>query len=344
MNAVRNGIFAILLCGVVATAEAQEPKPARPVEPITAILEAFRTHDMVALGEGAHGNEPGHAFRLSLIRDPRFAAAVNDIVIEFGNARYQDTIDRFVHGEQIPDTVLRRVWQDTTQVTPVWDRPIYEEFLRAVRAVNLALPRERRLRVLLGDPPIDWDDVRTFEDYNRWMADGNRNRFPADVIRREVVAKKRRALVIYGEAHLTRGSAGQSIVGLLEGSAQVKIFSIASPVSMPMAKPLTTIQADAGTWPVPSVAILRGTVLGATPITALLPVSGSGGQRTQPVMEDQFDAILYLGDPSTITINRLSAEKCADGSYMAMRHQRLSLMPPPLAKVQGERLNQECAR
>jgi len=54
------------------------PRPAVPVEPITAILEAFRTHDVVALGEGAHNNEQSHALRLSLLRDPRFAATVND--------------------------------------------------------------------------------------------------------------------------------------------------------------------------------------------------------------------------------------------------------------------------
>ena len=41
--------------------------------PVNAILDAFRSHRVVALGEGSHGNEQGHAFRMSLIRDPRFA-------------------------------------------------------------------------------------------------------------------------------------------------------------------------------------------------------------------------------------------------------------------------------
>ena len=74
--------------------------PAVPIEPITGILEMFKTHDVVALSEGSHGNEQGHAFRLALIRDPRFAATVNDIVVEFGNALYQDVIDRFVRGSR----------------------------------------------------------------------------------------------------------------------------------------------------------------------------------------------------------------------------------------------------
>jgi uncharacterized iron-regulated protein len=154
------------------------------------------------LGEGTHGNEQGHTFRLALIRDPRFASTVNDIVVEFGSARYQDLMDRFVRGEDVPAALLRQVWQNTTQATAVWDRPIYEEFYRAVRAVNASLPKDRQIRILLGDPPIDWNSVRTVDDVTR--AIGQRDQHAAELIQREVFAKKRRALVIYGDMHLTR--------------------------------------------------------------------------------------------------------------------------------------------
>src|SRR5919108_2605092 len=42
--------------------EVSSPQPAFPVNAITAILDAFRSHSVVALGEGPHGNEQGHAF------------------------------------------------------------------------------------------------------------------------------------------------------------------------------------------------------------------------------------------------------------------------------------------
>src|SRR5436190_21421553 len=118
-------------------------KLAIPVEPIAAIVDAFRSHRIVALGDN-HGNEQGHKFRLSLIRDPRFAAAVDDIVVEFGSARYQDLMDRFVRGDQVSDDSLRQVWQNTTATGTGWDRPIYEEFFRAVRSVNATHPKERQ--------------------------------------------------------------------------------------------------------------------------------------------------------------------------------------------------------
>ena len=58
-----------------------KPKPAVPVEAIGGIVDVFRTHRLVGLSEGPHGNIEGHRFRLSLIRDPRFSAIVNDMVV-----------------------------------------------------------------------------------------------------------------------------------------------------------------------------------------------------------------------------------------------------------------------
>ena len=77
----RKPFIALLLLMVCATAgytQTPTATPAVPIDPITGVLEAFKTHDVVAMGEGDHGNEQGHAFRLALIRDPRFAAAVNE--------------------------------------------------------------------------------------------------------------------------------------------------------------------------------------------------------------------------------------------------------------------------
>jgi hypothetical protein len=124
-----------LLVILIALANAPEVRaqvpvsrqPAVSLDPITGVLDAFRTHAVVALGEGSHGNEQAHRFRLALIRDPRFSATVNDIVVESGSARYQDVMDRFVRGENVPADVLARAWRDTTQPTEMWDLPIYEE-------------------------------------------------------------------------------------------------------------------------------------------------------------------------------------------------------------------------
>ena len=83
----------LVLAAVLATAaitgfaQGGARRPTVRVDPISTIIDAFVSHPVVALGEGAHGNVQGHAFRLALFRDPRFTAVVNDIVIESGSAR-----------------------------------------------------------------------------------------------------------------------------------------------------------------------------------------------------------------------------------------------------------------
>src|SRR5205823_6506867 len=71
----------------------------------------------------------------------------------------------------------------------------------AVRAVNLKLPRPRQICVLLGDPPIDWDSIDRGDESNRWTPE-DRALYPVEVIRREVMVGKCRALIVYGGMHL----------------------------------------------------------------------------------------------------------------------------------------------
>ena len=349
-------LIVALLCAAasecLADAQTAIPgSPAVPIVPITGIIEMFKTHDVVALAEGSHGNEQGHAFRLALIRDPRFAAAVNDIVVEFGNALYQDVIDRFVQGKPVAYEEFRKVWQDTTQRGTVWDRPIYEAFYRAVRDVNATLPVERQLRVLLGDPPIDWEaparsTLRTDD-------------FPVSVIQREVIAKNRPALVIFGGMHLIRKrvpflppkepALAPVVAGLLSqmqnGSivAQLdrlgaRVFVVATSTDFD----ISTLQANVVTWRRPSLALIRETPLGlASSVTYFARsapvIRGRGGiQETlqldltaAPSMQEVVDAILYLGPPAAITHSRLSRELCADPNYLKMRLERLTEFASP---------------
>src|ERR1044072_9274971 len=120
----------LLLCATAISVFAQSSsgRSATPADAIDGIIKAFASYSIVALGEGPHGNEQGHAFRLRLLRDPRFAATVNDIVVESGSARYQDAVDRYMQGEDVPTSTMRDVFENTVTPTPVWDSQIYTEY------------------------------------------------------------------------------------------------------------------------------------------------------------------------------------------------------------------------
>jgi hypothetical protein len=320
---------------VAVTAQPSPRRPAVAVDPIAAILEAFQSHRIVALGEGAHGNEQGLAFRLALIRDPRFAAVVNDIVVENGSARYQDAMDGFLRGE-LPDTVLRDVQENSAVATPGWDRPMYADFFRAVRDLNATRPPERRLRVLLGDPPIDWSTIRNADEYRAILL--QRDTHPAEVIQREVIAKSRRALVIYGDGHLQARTERppRSLTAIVEASG-TKVFNVTSTFAN-----LPQFQADVAEWRTPALARLEGTLLGAAPYEVLFgPPPPVDFFRAHPRIEDHYDAVVYLGPQSSMTLGRLPYPRCAEPDYVKMRVARMMVtgMPPTVA----DRLAAECA-
>jgi hypothetical protein len=350
-----------LLVGFPSASFAQE-SPAKPVDPIAGIVDAFKTHDVVALGEGNHGNEQGAVFRDKLYRDPRFQAVATDIVVESGNGRHQAMMDRYIAGENVPEKELRMAWIETTQPHDVWDRDIYADMFRTIREINQKLPKEKQLRVLLGDTPYTYDPTAAVP------APMNRSdSFTAEVIQREVVAKKRKALVVYGGMHFLRrqaqlppeaGALQQpgTIVSLLE-KAGVKVFHIWTFVGIGAGQELTALQPEIASWPKPSLALIKDTTLGVAPFTFYYP-KGSGrmtyrGPEGAPVtidigeaiggtMQDQADAILYLAPKSEITYAKLSVSLCADPDYIEMRVKRMGAMAPPGAASPGDAFRMRC--
>jgi hypothetical protein len=301
----------ILCCLLLASGLWSQAPPAKPVEPIGAILDAFATHNVVALGE-VHGDLNSLKLRLALIRDPRFPGLVNDIVVEVGNARYQDAIDRYVRGEDVPVAIIREACRNTTNHNMGPDYPTFEEIFHAVRALNLAMPPDRRIRILLGDPDFDWSKVQTVGDLYR----GDRDRFVADLILRQSLAKKRRALIVYGHLHYLRGNP-VSIVSRLEAAGQ-KVFSIAT-----IGPGALLGQSDVSSWSRPSLALIRGTVIGAAEVPMFHPLR----------FEERFDAVLV----DALAPGSVPREYCDDPDYVKMRLFRLDL------RGQGDQLRRFCA-
>jgi hypothetical protein len=199
---------------------------------------------------------------------------------------------------------------------------------RTIREINQKLPKAKQLRVLLGDAPYTYDPSNPGKPFDRPES------FPADLILREVIAKKRKALIVYGGMHFLRRGAGPppipgqpalpppgTIVNLLE-KAGVKVFSIWT-FAIP-GQDLTALQADIANWPKPSLTLIKDTTLGVAPFTFYYP-KGSGmitrlgpngpttvdlGEAIGGTMQEQFDALLYLGPKSEIRVgtnDRLSA-------------------------------------
>src|SRR3954447_1937408 len=114
----------------------QAPKPAVRLDPVTAILDALQTHPLGGFPGGHPNRHEAMALLRALVRHPRFAETVNDIVVEFGNSRYQDLMDRYIRGDDVPDIAVRRAWLDAVQAGIALDNDNTAVFFRTVREVN----------------------------------------------------------------------------------------------------------------------------------------------------------------------------------------------------------------
>jgi hypothetical protein len=305
-------------------------REAVPIDPIDGLMEAFASHRIVAIDEGVgHGHEQGHAFLRALINDPRLAGLVDDIVVEWGNSLYQDVIDRYTSGREVPHEELRQVWENTTQPHTVWDAPVYREFFRAVRARNATMPEGQRLRVLLGDPPVDWDAVASPRDLAVFSRE--RDAYPAQLIREQVVNQGRRALVIYGAGHLAKLprqrnapvpddpnlAYASQMLGMRLKSDGIQVFN-ALGVSIDT---VTEVQPTASAWHPVQLTLVRDTILGAAPSQRFIP-----GADSTP-LEEQADALIVYGPRSSVTFGQLTSELCMDGQYVEMRTGRMRVDP-----------------
>jgi hypothetical protein len=174
----------------------------RPRPGVEGLLRLFTVTPVVALNEGVHHLQDCWDFLAAVMFHPGFRE-VDAVVIELGNSRHQDIADDYVTGGIVRKSQLQRTWRDTTQ-SPLntGDIPVIFRVLGLARTINLFTTRQRPLRVLLADPPIDWSQVRDPGDLRPFMAQRNGNW--ANVIINEVLAKGRRCITIGGGLHFFR--------------------------------------------------------------------------------------------------------------------------------------------
>ena len=336
-------LFTILLIvsGIISADISGQPRldNPKPIKAVDALINAFDRYPLVALGE-AHWSQTEHEFVYSLIKHPDFANKVNDIVVEFGNALYQPIMDRYIAGETVARTELRQVWRNTTQVAMMLDAPIYERFFATVRAVNQTLPKQKQLRVLLGDPPIDWDAIKSGADLKPAMF--NRDVHCANVIGKEALDKGRKALLFYGGAHLIRQRPMiPNITIEVEKRHPGAVFVVMPHLGF--GERNEELEKRLESWPKPGVALVKNTWLGdldpgvAYPPAKMIRLLTPDGGETSALslwegmkFQDMTDAYLYLGPKDSMVIDdTIPPEARQDEEYQRELQRRRQLLNRP---------------
>ena len=196
------------------------------------VLEKLDQYPIVGIGD-LHMCLQYFQFLQQLVKDPRLPRKVQDIVVEVGNPLYQGVVDSYVlEGKDVPLAVRRPVWQEGVGGWYVANSPIYEAFYDQLRAVNLKLPKEARIRVILGDAPLDVGRFRANPDqyfrpflaYKETLQDPREISIAASITR--VMARGHRALVLSGSGHLNLTQRSGNARHIFERSYPNKFYLI----------------------------------------------------------------------------------------------------------------------
>jgi len=200
-KATVTGVLVLIVATVAVPFGPAHATAAPQVSPaVDGVLALFQQKSVVALGD-AHGLAQEEDFYSTLIRDPRFAEQVGNVVVEFGGESAQETIDRYVAGEDVPFTDLRRVWTDVVGWFPGESANLgFVNFFAAVRAANQKLAAAQRIKVWLGDPRIDWARTRSFKDVQPLLRQRDDNIFR--ILNESILNKHKKTLLIVGLGHL----------------------------------------------------------------------------------------------------------------------------------------------
>ena len=79
---------------------------------------------------------------------------------------------------------------------------MYGQFYKAVRDVNSTLPKDKKIKIWLGDPPADPGDPLAYSDANF----PDRDAFFAGVVMDKILAKGQKALLVIGAGHFMSGN------------------------------------------------------------------------------------------------------------------------------------------
>jgi hypothetical protein len=285
----------------------------KPEDATRAILAAFDKYEVVGM-DAAHGNKDLDDLILHLIRDPAFPRKVNDIVVECGNSLYQGILDRYIAGDDVLLSEVQQVWRNTT-ASMCSVSGFYEILFPLVRRINQKLSPVKKLRVLAGDPPLVWSEVK---DQSEVMLDRDAN--VASVMEKEVLPKHRKALMLFGTFHLFhRYNAApiglESAVERYERNYPGVTLVIGTAMVFDNSTPLPAndeLEARMASWPVPSlVQNIKGTWL---------------GDVDKYYFSKMVDAYLYLGPGDLILAEPRPAEIFLNKDYMAELRRRAAII------------------
>jgi len=315
---MKPSLLPILLVVLVQNAICGSKHDPEPENATVAVLRAFANHDVVMVGE-IHSNKEEYNWYVSLIRTPEFADRVDDIVLEMGNSMYQQFVDSYVAGENVRFEQVQKAWRNTVGLIGP-QSPLVESLYGAVREANMQRRGKHQMRIVCGDPAIDWDMVNGINTVNLYSS--RRDEWYAHVVQEHVLAKHHRALLIMGGMHFLRNSGNPFPHPSIETKLRkrgARTYVIVSGTNT--SNDCCEMDHRFDSWPTPSIISARGSV-GELPAQSLME---GGYPNSKPKLKDGADAFLYLGPRDSLTSVSMTRTQLQGTAYGKEIERRLKI-------------------
>jgi|GEM_PF-2116342 len=297
------------------------------------IIQTFQKGNIIGLGEGGHHLENSHQFFQKMFDNKLIQNTINIVIIEFANANYQDILDRYIFGEEVTLNELRKVWRESTQcIGRFGEADIYFDLLKKIRTVNLSLSESNKIRVLGGDPPINWKTIRSLEDYNE--SNSQRNIYPAELVIEYGINRAMKVLVLYAEYHITKivdkkSSGNPTITAYVNDRypSAMKVIAVLDPQEF-------QLEEQAKNWPLYSIIDFDMEEVCDFPaekyFTQIYNESGRVILFQHHKINELFDAFLYIGSSKLWKRVNFPKSVFTDDEWKELNRRRRILGDEPL--------------
>ncbi|MFT2099335.1 hypothetical protein ACMUMQ_13355 [Marinomonas sp. 2405UD66-6] len=286
----------------------------------TAIDRAFQTHQVVMLGD-YHWNEKVISDYVRLLEQPGFLDEVKHLVVEFGNSRYQKSLDDYLNGHSDDASILDRVRRDALFFT-AWMPDIYVDFFMAVRRYNLSVADYQRVRVWLAEAPFYWEEVSEASD---WKSAADNKTAGFLNVAHDAMELNEKVLMVFGAFHLLDVSNAPEGVSLPLGT----LLKHAYPEQIFTVWPITESIPNAALSSLKEPSLLLTSQPEAKKLSFLdvLPKAkvrlGAYGYQDSSV-DELIDGLLYIGESELST--KLPNSVMQDEEWLKEMEARLTII------------------
>lgn len=133
-------------------------------DPLNFVHQIFKNHDLIVFDDALHSAYEPFIFYNQLLNDKALEGRLNYIFLEIIGTNDQPIVNQFLNSKTKDTTLLRKIFQDDYSGNGL-QYQTYLDLFTNVWEHNKNLSDSLKIQVIGVDPPIYWESIKTWRDY-----------------------------------------------------------------------------------------------------------------------------------------------------------------------------------